>query len=385
MSCWLPIIQAGPGRLGGGGGGGALGDATVWGTELSPVADFASLPSSDLRNGDFARVTDIDAGFEGTAYYDSTAWKIVEVRVSAVSDFASLSNPIATGAIGIVDYNYTYVYDGSAWNRGGVNPMSWTLTDITDTDPSGVGVTEDGDAGELNGRLYVLATLTKDAGAGGGTFQAWIDPVVETWTTPTVHATLIGTEADDTARLDVGWSTVLSGTGSVVPDVSGSGLSRLLSPVGSANSSEINCASGDIVTASRVYFRAMIRAETSPAGVFELAAMAIYSSSPNNAAIAGQGTSSSQLWRILNNTWNTVSGATTRVTPTAIGSVDPVLVEILRETTGYTELRVGGQTWQVAPSQGGSALSIVKALSAAAPSTSDAWLDIGSAIVIVGS
>lgn len=112
---------------------------------------------------------------------------------------------------------------GGAGDIGDAN--AWTLTAITDT-PSGVAA---GDFGELNGRTYRYASISVDAGAGGGTQNIWIPSDVYEWTSLSVVAYLTGDE-DATARGNQGWTDSTTGTGSVTGDVSGSGFTRLAAP-----------------------------------------------------------------------------------------------------------------------------------------------------------
>jgi hypothetical protein len=83
---WLGLIESG--RISSGGGATVLGDATVW----NSVADWTALgtlPTLDLRNGDFAPVIDLDPG-SGLARYNGTDWELYQALFATKADLDSV-------------------------------------------------------------------------------------------------------------------------------------------------------------------------------------------------------------------------------------------------------------------------------------------------------
>ncbi|MGA0311705.1 MAG: hypothetical protein ACO3N4_01435 [Ilumatobacteraceae bacterium] len=128
---------------------------------------------------------------------------------------------------------------------------AWDLASIVDV-PTGVTV---GDYGVLDDRVYEYASLTVDAGAGGGTQLLWVPPDVAAWTSPTVYAYLNGDE-DATARANQGWTDSTSGTASITGDVSGTGWTRLQAETSSAVAA-IQTLSSAVASGAKVYVRTL--------------------------------------------------------------------------------------------------------------------------------
>ena len=133
---------------------------------------------------------------------------------------------------------------------GGAGATPYTLTSITDI-PSGA---VDGEAGELNGRIYVLATVTIAAGAGGGTMRMWLPPEVEAGS-PEVIGWFDGDEdaATLTAQGNSALGTIAT-TGTEIEFLStGASSSRFLQ-------------STSVATSDRFYFRGLYRGSKTGGG-----------------------------------------------------------------------------------------------------------------------
>jgi len=176
------------------------------------------------------------------------------------------------------------VLSAAAGGGGGAGATPYTLTSITDI-PSGA---VDGEAGELNGRIYVLATLTKDADAGGGTYQTWTDPA---YTSHTVSAYLVGTEADDAARTAVGMTTALTSTGTATGNHSDS-ATRLEGSGSGAQPSAAELRPTSLVSSvpsGAVYIRAEVRAVVATTGTDNFAGFTIFDGSAAGRTLGSKG------------------------------------------------------------------------------------------------
>jgi hypothetical protein len=131
---------------------------------------------------------------------------------------------------------------------------AWTLSSITDLDPSGVGATRTGDYGDLNGSLYRLAAPL--ALPNGGTRAVWVPAALyaKTWS---VVGYADGTESLATVALQ-GLTVVTTGTGTVTA----LGTEYQLLPNGGSSTAGLQ-----VVTTNRRYLiRAKLRASRPSSG-----------------------------------------------------------------------------------------------------------------------
>ena len=249
---------ASAGRVTSGGGGNT-------GVPLGPFADWAALPAS-AQDGALASVTSLGPGNAyGIAVYDGGAseWALYMAWFDTVADMIAFSDPISTGALASVEQSASddenavrYQWDGSAWARTAAltSGYAWTLTSITDLDPSGVGATRTGDYGDLNGSLYRLTAPL--ALPNGGTRAVWVpaDLYAKTWS---VVGYADGTESLATVALQ-GLTVVTTGTGTVTA----LGTEYQLLPNGGSSTAGLQ-----VVTTNRRYLmRAKLRASRPSSG-----------------------------------------------------------------------------------------------------------------------
>jgi hypothetical protein len=97
-----------------------------------------------------------------------------------------------------------YSYQGSTWVRFGATTTAgyaWTITSLTQADPSGIGATQVGDYGTFTDpitgaiNVYRLATINIASGIGGGTVTRWIPEDVYGRANLQVVAYCVGDEA----------------------------------------------------------------------------------------------------------------------------------------------------------------------------------------------
>jgi hypothetical protein len=163
---------------------------------LYPQAtDWADLPAEDtVQNMDEAKVGDL--GYmhsSGIAERHGNAWELLQGKFQNVADMNDFDDTVADvrpDAIALVkaggghdEEAIAYSYQGSAWVRFGATTTAgyaWTITSLSQADPSGIGATQIGDYGTfadpITGAInvYRLATINIASGAGSGTVTRWI-------------------------------------------------------------------------------------------------------------------------------------------------------------------------------------------------------------------
>jgi len=257
---------------------------------------------------------------------------------------------------------------------------AWDLASIVDV-PTGVTV---GDYGVLDDRVYEYASLTVDAGAGGGTQLLWVPPDVAAWTSPTVYAYLNGDE-DATARGDQGWTDSITGSASITGDNAGSGYTRLQAEIGT-NNATINTLETLVAAGSRVYVRAEMVSTPTP-GTFVNTQIGIIIADGTNILRAYQ-RGPTQSFALVNNGGSILSaGALASAgsplptsTPPALGGCTDggrtVLASLHRDGAQYhADKRTGGTS--------GANFSGFTVVSTSASGIS--WLDIRRVVIIAGS
>jgi hypothetical protein len=221
------------------GGGAPPGDATIW----PFVADWAALSTvaGPLRDGDqvFVQSLGTPASY-GLAQYDEgdAEWKLLFAMFASFANMEAFAEPIVTGALAAVEVSgnddetaVRYQYE-SGWARTANNqPYVWTSTDplaTQVTDPSGIGVTREGDLLVVTSgseiQTYRLRVFTTGAGDVVN-LTAWIAIDVPTTWRLKSYATGSAAPGGD------GWTA--SGTGTATVTASG-GFHVLTGGTGSA-------------------------------------------------------------------------------------------------------------------------------------------------------
>jgi hypothetical protein len=125
------------------------------------VLTWATLPApSIIENNDEVHVQSLGTDHSsGTAQRHSGTWKLIEGKFQSVADMTAFdtANPVHTDAIGLVkaggghdEEAIAYSYQGGNWVRFGATTTAgyaWTITSLTQADPSGIGATQIGDCG----------------------------------------------------------------------------------------------------------------------------------------------------------------------------------------------------------------------------------------------
>lgn len=255
---------------------------------------------------------------------------------------------------------------------------AWTLTSIVDA-PTGVAV---GDYGVLADRVYERASLTVDAGAGGGTLALWVPPDVAAWTSPTVYAYLDGDE-DAVARGNRGWNTRTSGTASATGDNAGSGYTRLSAAAGS-NFVVIETLVSALAAGSKVYVRAEVIA--SPSGTATQSQVGALVFDGTNALRAYQ-RGTLQSFGLVANTGTGLASDALFSGGSVLSGVSPELLEITDEgSTVLASVHRGGELYHAAKRTGGTTTAnYVGWTSTTAIAPGEAWIDLRRAVIIAGT
>jgi len=237
----LPFYRTGS-SISGGGGGGNTGVPLIVPTWLA----LTFLPGTfDAR----AIVADIDGnGNQGMAIWDTgiAQWSLERGFFTTVAQMNAFAQPIYSSALASVGGNYDatdtqYVWTGSAWVRTPgvtVQGYTWTLTEtqlLDGTDPSGIGLVQEGDYGIFaasGGPIVVrYKVVTIAAGTTTGTRAMWIPPAAYAGTNLVLDSFALGTESDaQLAAQGLAVTEVSTGTVSSV-----GGYTRLDSPAGAGN------------------------------------------------------------------------------------------------------------------------------------------------------
>ena len=239
----LPFYRTGGVVSGGGGGGGNTG------VPLGPFNDWSELPASG-EDGALASVTSLGPGNAyGIAVYDGSAseWALSMAWFDTVADMTAFAQPITIGALAAVDASASddenavrYQWEGSAWARTAALTAgyAWTLTEtqlLDGTDPSGIGLVQEGDYGIFaasGGPIVVrYKVVTIAAGTTTGTRAMWIPPAAYAGTNLVLDSFALGTESDaQLVAQGLAVTEVPTGTVSSV-----GGYIRLDSPAGAGN------------------------------------------------------------------------------------------------------------------------------------------------------
>lgn len=163
----------------------------------------------------------------GTAQRHGGTWKLIEGKWATVADMNDWAEgDIHSGAIGFVDahpHHYdedstVYYRVGSNWVRMAKNvPVTFTLSSLQDF--SGLGL-KDGDYGIYtpSGGAPILVRYKEACdvapGAGDGTLPMWLPPQVYAGS-PEIKSYIVGSEANDSAIINKGWTIARTDTGTV--------------------------------------------------------------------------------------------------------------------------------------------------------------------------
>ena len=299
--------------------------ASTWGT----------LPTQDTIQP-MDEVTVNDLGYthsSGRGQRHGSEWRLIEGKFQSVSDMTAFdtANVVHTDAIALVkaggghdEQAIAYSYATNQWVRFGATTTAgyaWTLTEtqlLEGTDPSGIGLVQEGDYGIFaasGGPIVVrYKVVTIAAGAGGGTRAMWIPPAAYAGTNLVLDSFALGTESD--AQLAAqGLAVTETNTGTVGTT---SGYTDLNAPaVGSGNS--VALLTSPVITGAKKFavmcqIRGAVSSSSGAAGLFQ-------SSAETNtqwtlAAGAAISTSVFQLnwtttWALANNTATTRGGGST--------------------------------------------------------------------------
>ena len=174
--------------------------------------DWASLPTEDtIKADDEAVVASLGLGNAyGRAVYDGTDWLLSRAWFDSVADMTAFPELKSVGALASVEQSASddenavrYQWNGSAWARTAALTAgyAWTITSLSQADPSGVGATQVGDYGTFTDpitgaiNVYRLATINIASGAGSGTVTRWIPEDVYGRANLQVVAYCVGDEA----------------------------------------------------------------------------------------------------------------------------------------------------------------------------------------------
>jgi len=197
----------------------------LWADLLSPT-----LARPYAVNNDEVHVHSlITSHSSATAQLHGETWKLVEGRWTSVSDMNNwlnvpLGQLIHDNARALVDPTHAYganatayFYNGTAWVPAPTDsPTTFTLSSLQDFSGSGL---KEGDYGihtpsggaPILVRYKAACPITATI---GGTVQMWLPPVVYAGT-PQIRAFIVGTEANDTAIGNKGWTVARVDTGTV--------------------------------------------------------------------------------------------------------------------------------------------------------------------------
>ena len=220
------------------------------GTEyIYAATDWANLPAQDtIQADDEAVVASLGLGNAyGRAVYDGTDWLLSRAWFDTVSDMTAFPEPKSVGALAAVEASASddenavrYQWNGSAWARTAALTAgyAWTLTEtqlLDGTDPSGIGLVQEGDWGIFaasGGPIVVrYKVVTIAAGTTTGTRAMWIPPAAYAGTNLVLDSFALGTESDaQLVAQGLAVTEVPTGTVSSV-----GGYIRLDSPAGAGN------------------------------------------------------------------------------------------------------------------------------------------------------
>lgn len=316
-----------------------LGNSTVW----PAVADWAALSTIDEpRTGDRASVLSLGAGSAfGVAQYSGSAWELDEGVFDSYADMTTFAQPIRAGAFAGVntdsDYNpnaVTYLWSGAAWLRFAATTQGyvWSITDLTVTDPSGVGATAIGDFARYTDptsgatSTYRLRAVAVDAAIGGGTVTTWVPASLYGEAGLTIRAMLVGTETIPAYGSAVGGYTVQrSGTGSITA----TGGEIVLSSTTASNFASLQ-STYVVQPSDKFYIRQQLRI-TQAAATNVTYYQLVWSNGTTQPQFTMTQNPTFTSWALIpSNTSNVLVGSTLMIRGggSAIGSVTPELLEV---------------------------------------------------------
>jgi hypothetical protein len=183
------------------------------------VPDWASLPTADtVLNNDEVGVDDLGyTGSSGVAQWHAATpeWRLIEGQFTSVADLLAFDalypvHNLATARVRSTapfnDRSIVYIHHSGVWTRSGVTTTegyAWTLTEtqlLDGTDPSGIGLVQEGDWGIFaasGGPIVVrYKVVTIAAGTTTGTRAMWIPPAAYAGTNLRLDSFALGTESD---------------------------------------------------------------------------------------------------------------------------------------------------------------------------------------------
>jgi hypothetical protein len=228
----LPFYRTGGVVSGGGGGGGNTG------VPLGPFNDWSELPAS-AQDEAFAVVLDLGpTSSYGLATYNASAgqWKLQFGYFLTLADLNAFTDPKALTAVAAVgpsldepdSIRYQWDDPNVQWLRTpDPVPFAWDITDLTNIDPSGIGVTQIGDFARYTdpttGAVAVYRLRSVPA-VGSINLTVWVPASIYGEAGLTIRGYLLGTEAIPASGTAIqgytptyaGSSTVTSSSGEIV-------------------------------------------------------------------------------------------------------------------------------------------------------------------------
>jgi hypothetical protein len=197
----LPFYRTG-GVVSGGGGGGNTG------VPLGPFNDWSELPAS-AQDGALAVVLDLGpTNSYGLAIYNASGgqWKLQFGYFETLADLNAFTDPKALTAVAAVgpslddptSVRYQWDDPNVQWLRTpDPVPFAWDITDLTNIDPSGIGVTQIGDfaryTNPTTGAIEVYRLRSVPA-VGSINLTVWVPASIYGEAGLTIRGYLIGTE-----------------------------------------------------------------------------------------------------------------------------------------------------------------------------------------------
>lgn len=238
-----------------------VGDGTTWQLAGPPssltYALVADLPSSGAKTGSTGLVGSMPT--QEVHVRGASSW---EPRLLHRSTPGALPGTAPDGALALVgsavalEARVPYVRATGAWRRVGV-PMIWDITGYDDFSQPHL---REGDYGLLPGAHSLVryrAALPVDAGAGGGTVQAWISLAAYASGTASLVGWFVGTEPSaGLASALVPQGLAYTGTGSITSD----GTAVSLSAAGN-QSAVLQALLGAVVAGTRVEVQGLVQVQ----------------------------------------------------------------------------------------------------------------------------
>jgi hypothetical protein len=202
------------------------------GTEyIYAATDWTDLPAQDtIQADDEAVVASLGLGNAyGRAVYDGTDGLLSRAWFDTVADMTAFPELKSVGALAAVEASASddenavrYQWNGSAWARTAALTAgyAWDITDLTNTDPSGIGATQIGDfaryTNPTTGAIEVYRLRSVPA-VGSINLTVWVPASIYGEAGLTIRGYLIGTETMPASGSSIqGYTVTTSGASASV-------------------------------------------------------------------------------------------------------------------------------------------------------------------------